>query len=385
MVPAELPEGRKALGTNFLYKLKAGGRYKARLVVRGNLQQQGYDYTEVWAPASKHSSLRAFLSVAAASNMHLHQLDVKTAFLNADLEEEIYVTLPPEVEGGGAGIVYRLRKAIYGLKQAPRAWYKRLREEMELLGFRVSEADPALFIRDNKAGRQIILCHVDDLLIGAVDLDQIKQIKAGISRSLKISDMGPANYYLAMEIEREGSALLLTQKKCTREMGLEFGGGSGLVGYADSDYANNPDNRRSTTGYAFLLNGGAISWASKLQPTVAASTTEAEYMAAAAAVKEALWLRKVLPDLGVQLSTVSIKGDNTAALKLLTNPIASDRSKHIDVMHHFARERALSGEVCFSYIPTQLMVADSLTKALVPVKFLACREGLGVRDWSKKR
>jgi hypothetical protein len=317
---------------------------------------------------------------------------------------------------------------------------------------------------------------VDDLLIGAVDLDQIKQIKAGISRSLKISDMGPANYYLAMEIEREGSALLLTQKKytaemlerfgmasvrqrtvpldnntklsktsgtaltggdistyrelvgsmmylavctrpdiahsvgllarffneptsvhllaakqvmryvaCTREMGLEFGGGSGLVGYADSDYANNPDNRRSTTGYAFLLNGGAISWASKLQPTVAASTTEAEYMAAAAAVKEALWLRKVLPDLGVQLSTVSIKGDNTAALKLLTNPIASDRSKHIDVMHHFARERALSGEVCFSYIPTQLMVADSLTKALVPVKFLACREGLGVRDWSKKR
>jgi hypothetical protein len=168
----------------------------------------------------------------------------------------------------------------------------------------------------------------------------------------------------------------------TADMGLEFGGKGrrGLIGYCDSDYAGDLDTRRSTTGFVYLLNGGAFSWSSRLQPTVAVSTTEAEYMAAAAAVREAMWIRKLLPELGQKVETVKIMGDNTATLKLLSNSITTDRSKHIDVIHHYARDRALGGEVKFEYVPTTEMVADSLTKAVKPAQFVACRVGMGVRS-----
>jgi len=165
----------------------------------------------------------------------------------------------------------------------------------------------------------------------------------------------------------------------TAGMGITFKGGEApLVGYCDSDYAGDIDSRRSTTGYVFIMHGGAVSWNSKLQATVAVSTTEAEYMAAAGAVKEALWLRKLMGDFGIPIKTVKIYGDNQGAIKLLKHPIASARSKHIDVIYHFARERVARGEVTFEYISTERMVADGMTKALPENKFVFCREGMGV-------
>ena len=143
-------------------------------------------------------------------------------------------------------------------------------------------------------------------------------------------------------------------------------------------YHTNPDTRRSTSGYVFILNGGAISWASRLQPTVAASTTESEYIAAATAIKEGLWLRKLFQDLGLNLDTINIYADSQTALKLLKNPIVSNRSKHIDVIHHFARERVARNEVTFEYISTDTRVADSLTKAVPTNKFNFCRTGMGL-------
>ena len=128
----------------------------------------------------------------------------------------------------------------------------------------------------------------------------------------------------------------------------------------------------------FTLSGGAISWASKLQPTVAASTAEAEYMAAGSAVKEALWLRKLLPVFGIKGTTVKIMCDNQGAIKLLKHPIASIRSKHIDVLHHFARERVARGEVEFEYCKSADMAADSLTKAVPAGRVVKCRELMGM-------
>jgi hypothetical protein len=164
----------------------------------------------------------------------------------------------------------------------------------------------------------------------------------------------------------------------TQDYGLKFAG-KGFAGYADADYAGDLDSRRSTTGYVFILNGAAISWSSRLQPTVAVSTAEAEYMAAAFAVKEALWLRKLLADLGMGTNPVKIYGDNQSALKLIKHPIASLRSKHIDVIYHFARERAARGEVKFQYIPTDDMVADIMTKPLPESKHEKFRDAMGVK------
>jgi hypothetical protein len=129
----------------------------------------------------------------------------------------------------------------------------------------------------------------------------------------------------------------------------------------------------------FIMNGGAISWSSKRQQTVAASTTEAEYMAAAHTVKEALWLRKLLYDFKLDAGTILIRADNQSAIKLLKNPISSVRSKHIDVIYHFARERVARKEVAFQYVRTEHMIADALTKALPEAKHAYCRAGMGVR------
>jgi hypothetical protein len=171
----------------------------------------------------------------------------------------------------------------------------------------------------------------------------------------------------------------------TPSVGITYGGVTGsssegvqLFGWCDADFAGDLDTRKSTTGYVFTLSGGAVSWASKRQPTVAASTTEAEYMAASSAVREALWLRKLVADLGQPLAAVPIGCDNRGALSLLHNPVLSDRSKHIDVHHHFVRERVQRGEVVFGWVPTMEMTADVLTKPLSAEMHRVCCVQMGV-------
>ncbi|KAJ9527699.1 hypothetical protein QJQ45_025973 [Haematococcus lacustris] len=171
---------------------------------------------------------------------------------------------------------------------------------------------------------------------------------------------------------------VLSYLKGTASQGLVFGGNDNLQGYCDADYAGDKDTARSTTGYVFTLHGAAISWSSRLQPTVAMSTAEAEYMAASGAVKEAVWLRKLMQDLGLPGTCVNLMCDNQAALQLLNNPMASARSKHISVHHHFARERAARGEVMFTYCSTSEMVADVMTKPLAAVKLGYAKEGCGI-------
>jgi hypothetical protein len=165
----------------------------------------------------------------------------------------------------------------------------------------------------------------------------------------------------------------------TADYGLTFGGSSEtLVGYYDADYAGDLDSRRSTTGYVFLMFGGAVSWSSRLQPMVAMSTVEAEYLSAGQAVKEVLWFRKLGADLGLDLGHVQIYYDNQGAIQLLKHPITSQRSKHINVIHHFARERVARKEVNFVFCRTEDMKVDILTKALAPGKFKKCRKVIGI-------
>jgi ribonuclease HI len=193
--------------------------------------------------------------------------------------------------------------------------------------------------------------------------------------------VGAVARYMSTPSTKHWSAVKMIVRyiKGTAKMGLLFGRGkSGMLGYCDADYAGDVDTRRSNTGYVFVLNGAAVSYSSQLQPTVAASTVEAEYMAASRAVKEALWLRKLLPELDIGATPMTIYGDNQGALKLLKNPITSVRSKHIDVHHHLTREQVCRGEVEFRYISTDDMVADILTMALPRDKVKKCREDMGI-------
>ncbi|KAJ9515817.1 hypothetical protein QJQ45_008657 [Haematococcus lacustris] len=397
----ERPPGARVLPTKWVLKIKRDAtgaieKFKARLVAKGFMQVSGVDVGDVYAPVSKHTTLRALLALAAARDMEVHQIDVEAAFLNGMLQpdEVIHVQQPEGFEEGSPNTVCRLQKALYGLRQAPRAWHAKLKQELEGMGFCASESDPALFMLSRPAGTVYLLVYVDDCLLCTEkgDLESLDYVKQRLSSVFGIKDLGQTRWpdiayavgalarHLAAPTQQHWAAAkaVLSYLKGTASQGLVFGGSDSLQGYCDADYAGDKDTARSTTGYVFTLHGAAISWSSRLQPTVAMSTAEAEYMAASGAVKEAVWLRKLMQDLGLPGTCVNIMCDNQAALQLLNNPMASARSKHISVHHHFARERAVRGEVMFTYCSTSEMVADVMTKPLAAVKLGYAKEGCGI-------
>jgi hypothetical protein len=167
--------------------------------------------------------------------------------------------------------------------------------------------------------------------------------------------------------------------RSTMNHGLHLGHSEICEAYCDADYASDIDQRRSHTGFCFILYGGAISWQSKCQPTVAVSTTESEYQAASMAAREALWLRQILPVFEIPCTPLVIKCDSQGALKSLRNPQITQRTKHIDVIHHFVRERCQRGEIDFEFVPGKKNVADMLTKPLPKEKHVWCCDRIGVQ------
>ena len=176
---------------------------------------------------------------------------------------------------------------------------------------------------------------------------------------------------------------VLRYLKATRNHGLCFGGKDAidnvLVGYSDADYAGDPTTRRSTSGYVFILNGAAVTWSSRKQPIVALSTMESEYIAASDSTREAVWLRRLLDDLGEQQREPTLlRCDNESAIGLAYNPLAHKGSKHIEVRYHYIREQVTCGNVEVVHVRTQNQFADVLTKAVDGETYLNCLAGFGL-------
>ena len=182
-----------------------------------------------------------------------------------------------------------------------------------------------------------------------------------------------------------GVKRILRYLRGTSRYGLVYygNGGSELIGYSDADWAGDINTRRSTSGFAFQLGKSTITWCSRRQATVAKSSTEAEYVSLSSAAQEVIWLRRLLVNLGIQvLSPTTIFEDNQSAIDISRNPKHHDRTKHIDVCHHFIRERITTDEIAVVYCPTDEMTADIMTKGLGAVKFKKFRDQLGVLDVS---
>jgi hypothetical protein len=187
-------------------------KHKGHLVAKGYVQRQGIDFDEVFAPVARLESVRLLLSLAASEGWAVHHMDVKTAFLNGELLEEVYVEQPPRfVLRGHEHRVLRLVKALYGLRQAPRAWYAKLDESLIKLGFTRSSSEHAIYFRGTGAHRLVVGVYVDDLVITGASQGDIDRFKSEMHSTFKMSDLGLLHYYLGLEVKQSEEGINVSQ------------------------------------------------------------------------------------------------------------------------------------------------------------------------------
>jgi hypothetical protein len=184
----------------------------------------------------------------------------------------------------------------------------------------------------------------------------------------------------------KGAMHVLKYLAGTIEMGLQYsaaGCSPALQCFHDADYGGDKGHRKSTTGWVYIIGSAAVSWSSKLQPLVTLSTTEAEYLAAAMAIREGLWLMKLYSEFTGRAVQVQLWGDNQPCISALKNKVVEQRTKHIDIQYHFVHERLSRGEFSIEFCPTDKMAADIFTKAM-PASLLAVhREKMGMFAYSR--
>ena len=403
-------------------------------------------------------------------------MDAVSAFLQGDVEEEIYMTQPPLYGNGNTKEVCRLKKSLYGLKQASRQWNKKLSSTLTAMGLSQNKLDPCIYYKivDNN-NMMFLVIYVDDIILFTNNMESKNYIKDELKKQFKIKDLGDINYYIGIHVERDRKkgVIYLDQKKYIHEVLNKYGMSdcksvktpidsstkfkeifeksdilNGIPyqeiigcllyisqitrpdisfvinmlskynnkpemshwlalkrvmrylkgtddyrlsykqnlkenmthGFCDADWASSEDDRRSCTGYIFLFQGGAISWNSKRQPTVALSTTEAEYMSLSSCVQEAMWLKQLQEVFWPLLKNEAmiIYSDNQSSIKLSGSDAYHPRTKHIDVRHHFVRDKIVQGIIHVLYIQTDVMVADALTKATPLTKLAYCASRMGL-------
>jgi hypothetical protein len=222
------PKEKLVVTSKWVYKIKhkANGsveKYKARFVARGFSQKEGEDYDETFAPVARYTSIKAIISLAASMGWNLHQMDVKTTFLNGDIEEVVYIEQPQGFEVHSRDThVCRLKKALYGLKQAPRAWYARMDNYLTRLGFSKSHADPNLYYKVVENAPVILLLYVDDLFITSEE-SLIIQCKKELAYEFDMKDLGLMHYYLGLEVWQKRGEVFLGQGKYVIKILQKFG------------------------------------------------------------------------------------------------------------------------------------------------------------------
>ena len=224
----DLPKNKNLVKSKWVYKTKldekgAIDRYKARLVAKGYSQIQGIDYEEVFAPVAKIATIRTLLAFAVYFNWEVHQMDVKTAFLNGELTEEIYMEQPEGFQSG-TNKVCRLKKSLYGLKQASRTWYQCINDYLLSVGFNRCSADDSLYIMFDKNEQVIIVLYVDDTLIFGSNVAIIQRVKLKLMEKFEMTDQGKAHFCLGIQMERHSCDVIrINQAQYLRQVLTQYG------------------------------------------------------------------------------------------------------------------------------------------------------------------
>ena len=203
-VPSILPSDKSAVDTKWVYviKYKNGiiNKYKARLVAKGFTQIYGIDYDETYAPVARMTSLRLVLSISAMLSLEVHQMDVETAFLNADLQEDVYIKPPEGIDLPSGYNCFKLTKALYGLKQSPREWYNNINTFLQSLGFIRLQSEHCLYFYNHDSQICIISLYVDDLIIASSHMSLTERVKSGLSTKYKMKDLGHIDEILGCKV-----------------------------------------------------------------------------------------------------------------------------------------------------------------------------------------
>nr|KAJ0224348.1 hypothetical protein LSAT_V11C100031110 [Lactuca sativa] len=217
-VLSDLPLGCKALGCKWILKrkMKVDGtidKYKARLVIQGFKQKECIDFFVTYAPVARISTIRLFLALAAMHNLVIHQMDVETAFLNDDLDEEIYMKqLEGFVMPRNEHKVCKLKKSLYGLKQAPKQWHQKFDDVVLSNGFALNQADKCVYSKFDTSGTVVMIClYVDDMLIFDTDLEEVDKTKKFLSSSFEMKGLRKAKVILGKRIKQGNNKISISQ------------------------------------------------------------------------------------------------------------------------------------------------------------------------------
>ncbi|GJX03083.1 retrovirus-related pol polyprotein from transposon TNT 1-94 [Tanacetum coccineum] len=423
------PDKIMVITLKWIYKVKLdelGGilKNKARLVARGYRQEEGIDFEESFAPVARLEAIRIFLAFAAHMNMVVYQMDVKTAFLNGNLREEVYVSQPDGfVDPDNPYHVYKLKKALFGLKQAPRAWYDMLSSFLISQDFSKGSVDPTLFIR--RQGKELLLVqiYVDDIIFAASTPELCdlfaKIIPKGIFinqskyslESLKKYDFDSCNPVDTPMVEKSkldedkegkaidpshyrgmiGTLLYLTSSRpdvqfaicmCARYQARPTEKHLHAVKKIFR-YLRGTVNRGLWYPKDFLITLTAFADADHAGCQDARrSTSGTEYIAMSICCAQILWMRSQLTDYGLGFNKILMYCDNKSAIALCCNNVQHSRSKHIDIRFHFIKEHVENGVIELYFVNTEYQLADIFTKSLARerIKFLINK--LGMRSFT---
>ncbi|RVW87243.1 Retrovirus-related Pol polyprotein from transposon RE1 [Vitis vinifera] len=396
----DLPVGKRPVGCKWIFtiKYKADGsveRFKARLVARGFTQSYGIDYQETFAPVAKLNTIRILLSLAVNQNWCLQQLDIKNAFLNGDLEEEVYMEIPPGFEGSMAkNQVCKLQKSLYGLKQSPRAWFDRFTKAVLKLGYKQGQTDHTLFVKKSHAGKMaILIVYVDDIILSGNDMEELQNLKKYLSEEFEVKDLGNLKYFLGMEVARSRKGIIVSQRKYILNLLKE----TGMLGCKPIDIPmdsqkklgiekeSTPVDRgryQRLVGRLIYLShtrpdiGFAVSAVSQFMHSPTEEHMEAVYRILrylkmtpgkglffrkienrdTEVYSDADWVENII-DRRSTFGYCSLSGEillpGGAAISIAKNPVHHDRTKHVEIDRHFITEKVTSETVKLNYVPTK--------------------------------
>ncbi|GMP88706.1 hypothetical protein CsSME_00040591 [Camellia sinensis var. sinensis] len=327
----DLPKDKKTVGCKWVFTIKCNAdgsveRYKARLVAKGFTQTYGIDYQETFAPVAKINSIRVLLSLAVNSDWPLHQLDIKNAFLNGDLEEE-------------------------------------------------SQADHTIFYKHSKNSKiAILIVYVDDIILTGNDEAELAALKEKLAKEFHIKDLGALKYFLGMEFARSKEGIFVNQRKYV----LDLLGETGMLGCKMVETPIEPNLKlqaaKAEEGEAYCSRNMDIFKLkyTQMQTGQEVLQTGDQHPDTAPLILEELKLSHPTP--------MKVYCDNKAAISIAHNPVLHDRTKHIEVDKHFIKEKINAGIICMTYLPTGEQLADVLTKGLHKKQFDKLTSKLAMED-----